>query len=80
MKYPPPPTISKGSVMAVTKELGYDMVCSLVAVHKDTRKATASDLLHHHRHRDESFLLQNVMGNETCVNHYTPESKQQLKN
>lgn len=66
--------------MAITKELGYYIVCAVMAVHKDTRKATASDLLHHHRTRDEGFLLQNVIGNENCVNHYKPESKQQLKN
>jgi len=65
--------------MAITEELGYDKVCALMDVHKDTWKATASDHSHHHRTRGEGFLLKNVIGNETCVNHYTPESKQHLK-
>jgi hypothetical protein len=73
------PSINKGSVMAITEELGYNKVCALMDVHKDTRKATASDHLHHHRTRGEGFLLKNVIGNETCVNHYITESKQQLK-
>ena len=73
------PSISKGSVMAITEELDYDKVCALMDVHKDTQKATASDLLHHHRTRGEGYLLQNVIGNETCVNHYKAECKQQLK-
>ena len=65
--------------MAITEELGYNKVCALMDVNKDTRKATASDLLRHHRTRGEGFLLQNVIRNETCVNHYKAESKQQLK-
>jgi len=65
--------------MAITEELGYNKVCALIDVHKDTRKATASDLLNHHRTRGEGFLLQNVTGNETCVNHYKADFKQQLK-
>jgi hypothetical protein len=65
--------------MSITEELGYEKVCALKDVHKDKRKATASDLLHHNGTRDEGFLFQNVIGNETCVSHYILESKQQLK-
>jgi hypothetical protein len=69
---------SKGSVMAIAEETGYTKVYAhlvsqmLMAVHTDTRKATATDLLHHHGTRSEGFLLQNVIGTETCVHHINP--------
>jgi hypothetical protein len=44
--------VSKGSLMAVTKELGYSKVCScwvpqmVIAANKEMRKATVTDILH----------------------------------
>jgi len=45
-------SISKGSLMAITKELGYSKVCScwvpqmVTAAHKEIRKAKITDILH----------------------------------
>lgn len=76
--------IGKGSVRVITEELIYAKVSAcyvpqmLKDVHKETRKATATNFLHLQDSGGEGFQLHIGMGDETWVHHFEPKSKQQL--
>ncbi|GFG40934.1 hypothetical protein Cfor_04029 [Coptotermes formosanus] len=62
-------------------EPGYSTVCArwvprmLRAAHKETRKATATDILQEHDNRSQGLLSKIFTADETWVHHSEPKSE-----
>jgi histone-lysine N-methyltransferase SETMAR len=73
--------VGKGSVNRNIHHLGYSKMCarwvprSLTEEHKEQRKIICLELLACYEAEDDDFLSTIVMGNETWIDHFEPETK-----